>query len=238
MEERKVIKINLQTFFLILAIVVIIVMGIFIYKIYNEKTLETKKSAELQTQINNLKGKIDNISETINSNSSIENSNTNNNSNIAFTDEQVKTALSNFLELRAHLNCDALLKNLTEKGKLKYDYSKETILNDGTIITNIKFSDYKNAMLNYVSENEFEKNWTSTQYFNENSNGYLTKLQGGGGLAVYTVKSITKNDDLNYSAKTTSIVDNDDTMKENENFTFTVKSYNGNCVIDSIKELD
>ena len=48
MEEKKVTKISLSTFFLILAIIAIIVMGIFIYKLSNDKTTESKKSAELQ----------------------------------------------------------------------------------------------------------------------------------------------------------------------------------------------
>lgn len=49
-------------------------MGIFMYKFYNEKTEATKKSADLQTQVNslngtvsNLQGKINSISDTINS---------------------------------------------------------------------------------------------------------------------------------------------------------------------------
>lgn len=73
MEEKKVIKISLSTFFLILAIIVILVMGILLFKIYNEKTEEIKKSSELQTQVNslnetvsNLQGKINTISNTIN----------------------------------------------------------------------------------------------------------------------------------------------------------------------------
>ena len=240
MEEKKVTKISLSTFFLILAIIVILIMGIFIFRLYNEKAEETKKSSELQTQvnslngtINDLQGKIDNISETINPNNSIENISTTNNS-ISFTDEEVKIALSNYLELRAHADCGSPLEYLTEKEKLNYDSSKDTILDDGTIITSIKFSDYKNAMLNYVSESEFEKNWTSTQYLNENNNGYLTKGQGGGRFWVYTINSITKTNNSTYSTKTTATDDFEDSKKD-ENFTFTVKSYNGNCVIDSIK---
>lgn len=242
MEEKQVTKINLLTFFFIL---VIIVMGIFIFKLYNEKTEETKNASELQTQVNNLnetvrnlQEKIDNTSETINSNNSTENTtttNTSNNNAISFTDEQVKITLSNYLELHAHAGCDALLHNLKEKGKLNYDSSKDNIQNDGTVITSIKFSDYKNAMLNYVSESEFEKNWTSSLYFNKNSNGYLTKVQGGGGLRVYTINSITKTDNSTYSAKTTATLVDLDNSQENENFTFTITSYNGNCVIDSIK---
>lgn len=246
MEEKQGRKINLLTFFFIL---VIIVMGIFIFKLYNEKTEQTKKASELQAHVNSLNGtlsdlqeKIDNTSETINSNNSTHNStenttttNTSNNNAISFTDEQIKITLSNYLELYAHARCDALLHNLEKKGKLNYDSSKDNILNDGTVITSIKFSDYKNAMLNYVSESEFEKHWTSSLHFNKNSNGYLTKAQGGGGLRVYTVNSITKADNLTYSAKTTATLVDLDNSKEDENFTFTITSYNGNCVIDSFK---
>ena len=83
-----------------------------------------------------------------------------------------------------------------------------------------------------MSESEFEKNWTLTRYFSENSNGYLTKREGGGSLRVYTIKSITETEISTYYAETTSIVDDEDTMKENENFAFAVTSYNGKCVID------
>lgn len=202
MEEKKVAKISLSTFFLILAIIAIIVMGIFMYKFYNEKVEATKELEEQQMQL--------------------------------FTDEQVKTTLTNYLELQAVADCDSLLEKLTEKGNLNYNSANNTILDDGTVITNIKFSDYKSAMLNYVSESEFERNWSSTLDFSEDSNGLLTKVQGGGNLRIYTINSITKNDDSTYSAKISFIVDENDTEKEDEDITFTVKSYNDNCVIDSI----
>ena len=228
MEDKKITKISFSTFFLILAIIVIIAMACYIYI---EKTNSSKEIANLEANatnmkstINDLQGKINSISDTINSNSSKENTTTATTSNnhdtvsndsISFTDDQVKTTLSNFLELRSNAN-------------------KDTYLNDGSILTTIKFSDYKNAMLNYVSEAEFENNWISTLNFKKSDSGYLIRLQGGGGLGVYTITSITKNNNLTYSAKTTCIVDNDESMKSNEDFTFTVKSYNGNCVIDSI----
>ena len=80
MEEKKVTKISLSTFLLILAIIAIVVMGVFIYKLNNDKTIEIQKSTELQSQvnslnetINDLQGKITTISETITANSSNEN---------------------------------------------------------------------------------------------------------------------------------------------------------------------
>ena len=92
-----------------------------------------------------------------------------------------------------------------------------------------------NLVLNYVSENNFEKHWTSAQYFKKNSKGYLTKVQGGGGLRTYTINSIKKIDDSTYSAKTTATLVDFDDSKEKENFTFKVTFYNGKCVIDSVK---
>jgi len=87
MEEKKTTSISLSTFFLILAIIAILVMGVFIYKLNNDKTAEIQKSNELQSQVNNLngtvsdlQGKLDNISNTINSNNSKQ-SETNNNTN-------------------------------------------------------------------------------------------------------------------------------------------------------------
>ena len=76
MEEKNDIKIGLTTFFLILAIIAIIVMGVLIYKLNNDKVAEIQKSTELQSQVNSLndtvsdlQGKIDTISNTINSDS-------------------------------------------------------------------------------------------------------------------------------------------------------------------------
>ena len=53
--EKNVTKITLSTFFLILAIIVIVLMGVFIYKLNNDKTSEIQKSTELQGQVNSLK---------------------------------------------------------------------------------------------------------------------------------------------------------------------------------------
>lgn len=86
MEEKNVTKISLSTFFLILAIIAIIVMGIFIYKLNNDKTAEIQKSTELQSQVNSLNGtvsdlqeKINKVSETINSSGNTTNSENSNN---------------------------------------------------------------------------------------------------------------------------------------------------------------
>ena len=90
MGEKKATNISLSTFLLIIAIIIIIVMGGAIYKLYNDKKAETKRAEELQTKTNELttqvnsqkediselQGKIDKVSETVRSNIS----NTNNSS--------------------------------------------------------------------------------------------------------------------------------------------------------------
>lgn len=75
MEEKKTVKISLTGVLLILALIVIIVMGMFIFKLSKEKTNETEKVASLNNQIRNLEntintlqGKMDNISNIVKSN--------------------------------------------------------------------------------------------------------------------------------------------------------------------------
>ncbi len=73
MEKKKSAKISLSTYLLILAIMAMIIMGLFIYNLINDKRAEVQKSTELQSQVNSLnktvsdlQGKIDTISDTIN----------------------------------------------------------------------------------------------------------------------------------------------------------------------------
>lgn len=98
MEEKNVTKISLSTFLLLIAIIIIAVMGYFIYKLNNDKTIEVQKSTELQAQVNSLsgtvndlQGKITSISETINSNNSKDNTTlsneTTNTNNSSLTNE-------------------------------------------------------------------------------------------------------------------------------------------------------
>ena len=84
MDKKEPLKISLSTFFLIIAIIVIIVMGFFMFKINNEKMEETKKASDLQTQVSTLNNevttlqdKINTISETVKTNNTIDNNSAN-----------------------------------------------------------------------------------------------------------------------------------------------------------------
>ncbi len=234
MEEKKTIKISLSTFFLLLALVAIIVMAIFMYKFYDDKKKADEKSSSLENQLSNLNETVKDLNDKIsNTNTTTDVANTTN-PETSFTDTEIKTALSEFLEVYAHANCDSLLDYLSEQGLLGNTPYDSTVSDDGVVTTNVKFSDYKKAMLNYVSEDFFNKNWTSSQYFSENNDGYLVKGQGGGSLREYTVNNISKITDDTYSANTTSTnLDDSKAPSENEKVTFSISSYNGNCVIDS-----
>ncbi len=73
-------KVNISNFFLILAIVVIIIMGFVIYKLYNdsqasnlrvealkeELSISENTIKDLQNKVNNLQGTIDNVSKALN----------------------------------------------------------------------------------------------------------------------------------------------------------------------------
>lgn len=63
MEEKKVVKISLSTLFLILAIIIIVIMTVFMYKFYNEKIESNEKTAELQTQVSNLNKTVSSLQE-------------------------------------------------------------------------------------------------------------------------------------------------------------------------------
>ena len=78
MEEKKSLKISLSTFLLLIAILVIIVMAYFMYKLNNEKNAEIQKVTKLNNQVSslesttkNLQGKIDNVSNIVNNDANI-----------------------------------------------------------------------------------------------------------------------------------------------------------------------
>ena len=54
MKEKNNAKTNISTIFLVVAIIVIIAMGYFIYKLYNEKTKETENASKLNSRISEL----------------------------------------------------------------------------------------------------------------------------------------------------------------------------------------
>ena len=81
--EKNAGKISISTVLLVFAVIIIIIMGLVIFKLNNQKNIEIQKSIELQAQVDslngtvsNLEGKMDIISDTINSNQNVTSNNT------------------------------------------------------------------------------------------------------------------------------------------------------------------
>lgn len=159
MEEKKVTKINLSTFILILALIVIVVMAIFIYKFYTEKVDATEKSTELQGQISNLnetisnlQGKLDEISSTINSNTTNSDDNSSSNKTSSSQLSTQDTIKELFLaKLKA-------LDNSNSEKLLDYRVDKIEILNDKEDQSFIELGYNLNDILAYVTYSVKPKN--------------------------------------------------------------------------------
>lgn len=110
-------KINVITVLFIISLIAIIIMGVFIYKISNEKNLEAKKTIELQAQIDNLTSTKNNSQEVTNTEAEVVDSNTsteietNKNSNVKVT---LNDVLDNFNYSNSLVSGDW---NITSDGK-------------------------------------------------------------------------------------------------------------------------
>ena len=145
MEEKKSLKISLSTFFLFIAIIVIILMACYIYK---EKTNSNKEIADLeansvnmQNTIDDLQGKIDSISNTINSDKVLE-------------DKNNTSSSTKYIDIKKELNENELFKitkaidnkngTYTLEGKLYRPYTiSETELNEILDNGNLEYDNTK-----------------------------------------------------------------------------------------------
>ena len=194
MEKKEPIKISLPLFITIIVLLVAVISGIYVFmqnqkldKEINNLKEEMKQSQsaknEIQETLNNNTSKNES-QETLNNNNNTsknELSKKNSESKAEFNDENVKILLEEFLELEQNGYTNNLIEILTEKGELNYDSSKNKILDDKSVLTNVKYDDYKNAMLNYIEESVFEgywEIWNDSGYckeYRKDSKGYLIK---------------------------------------------------------------
>lgn len=146
--------------------------------------------------------------------------------------EDVTKIFKRFLDMDSMAHVDGILGYLN----IGYDESKDSF--DETtemVTTNVKYNDYKSTMLNYVSENFFEKEYTKNIGISKNKNGMLIKSQGGGDYPDIEIVNITKTNDLSYEAKIKTSYSYNDEIS-NETYKFTLKEYNGKLVIDTFSE--
>ena len=179
MEEKNATKISLSTFFLILAIIAIIVMGIFIYKLNNDKTAEIQKSTELQAQVNSLngnvsdlQGKINTISDTVSSKDTTANNTTD---NITSNNTDNSTTASSINKRLYKLNSNQryiLLMDDNTYGMDQDFLKKKTYIldlnmtNSNDIVKEVNLSSKLTPFVNeYINKNKGSKSGTCTVEF-------------------------------------------------------------------------
>jgi cell division protein FtsB len=206
MEEKKVIKISLSTILLVLAIIVIVVMGIFTQKLYNENASESEKTTSLQTQLNSLNETVSDLQERIDSASytTVSNSSTTNSiENTTETTTESETTTTNFTEkeiktvLQKCLNLESAKTN--GPGTILYTLGLYTTSSDensekpaektGFIKTSITFTNFKESMLKYMTEDCYKEQWG--ELFDD-EDGYLCYANVGASGISYTVNTISK----------------------------------------------
>ena len=181
-------KSNVSTIFSVIAVILIIVMGALLYM---QKTESDRQIAELennasklQETINNLQSKIDSISNTINSN-------TEEDTTINFTEKEIKDILQMCLNIEsARTNGPGTV--LYTLGFYKRDEGSNNEKNaekTGFVKTPIKYNDFKDAMLKYMTEECYQNQWDELY---ENEDGDLCYDNVGATGVGYKVNSIKK----------------------------------------------
>ena len=146
-----------------------------------------------------------------------------------FTNEEIKTSLLNYQELVAAYSGSIegfLVKlDLMDFG----DYTKVDA--DNYVKTDIKFEDYKKACLEYVTEDCFIETTFFSKYC-KNVDGYLSYYNVGATGYDVVIESVKHKTGNKYSG-VLHTVNIDGSKNESYETEFSVKEYNGKCVIDS-----
>lgn len=161
MEEKKAIKTSLSTFFLILAIIAICVMGVYIYRLNDDKMKSTDQVSQLNNQINSLENtvnslqkKIENTSNTqeqtqiVSNTSTVENNTTANNITNTTDIENLLKNKENYEYLK--------IKNIKEDGDkylIEADYYVPTPITENEYSEMVKNKKITLRNKEYIFEN-------------------------------------------------------------------------------------
>ena len=238
MEEKSKKKLGLLTVLLFLAIIVIIIMGIFMNKIQNEKVEESKKAAELQTQVDNLNEKIDNISNIVNANNFTDNEKQNKELSESEKQEIFNKAVKNqtvFIDTMIS-NKDFGQKNFSDKemilmlpdsseGKIFKSYEDDGEIYGKASITDVEKS-AKKVFGKEVNVIKAVQNNNSIKVDNED---VMVEVRSGVGILNAKLISIESVDSNEYTINFEFSSSSDDTYK------LTVEYENGNVVYKSLE---
>lgn len=164
-----------------------------------------------------------------NVNENINNSDVSEEINNTISNDEIKRTLQNYLDL-VGIREGSPLGMLVKLGLCNYsDYDNANRTDDNYVKTNIKYSDYKEKMLEYVTEE-----WFNTRFKNgyKEQNGMLYYFDGGATGMEFEVKDITIKGDYSAQAYIAQVYDiNLDGSKELNNVEFHIANNNGKYVI-------
>jgi len=229
MENKKEGKVSILTLIVLIIIVALVsVGGTYMYmnskKENNNNNGEPNASQIAEETIKETKKDDEDKEEDSNSSST---DNTVKEEQKGFSENEIKNSLQSYLDLIGVR--EGSPAEMLKKLNLMKEEPNNDPDNDNYKKTNIKWSDFKVAMENYVTKEWFETN--CTKWFKE-VNGLVYYFDGGATGLEYKVESITlKGDysDLRYIAKVNNIAI--DGAKEVENVEFAIENINGKCVI-------
>ena len=233
MEEKKSINFALSGVLFVISLIIIAILGYFVYTINLEKneaknTVNTLTSERdnLQSSVNTLQSKLDEISQEENN---------------QIITENCKTVLQKYLHFMFLVDGapENLLYELNLISEADYTKLQDSASTADYIKTSIPFDNFKNEILKYQTEEMFEKDFTSQKDQHlplfKNEDGLLSVLNGAGGSQEYNVEEMTliTNTDNTYTfeAKYSQTFES---AKETGKITATFISSNGNYLISSI----
>ena len=258
MNEKKTITISVTSLFLVIAILVIIGMGYFMYNMYQEKQIAFEEVNQLNSELSTVKNTIDNLQNTLTStseNTTTENLPSNNSDSTTQTttpknpsnttqniEQECRTILEKFLPIYGSGSPDAVLVNAN---LLTYeDLNNAEQITNNYIKTSLGYSDFKNALLEYITSDYFEEYYGTIDYKSGqkafiNSNGFLAILNAGAsGMSfdIQTMKLISnKNNVITYEI---TYIDPDLEATSPEIFHLTATFKSSNNGIYRISNLD
>lgn len=215
MEENNNIKIHLSTVFLILSLIIIIIMGFFIYKLYNANQIANTKLINLNNQVSKLESEIDALKSI-------------GNKNKGKTETTYKTSTTKDDDTSIDVNNYVFKLDTHNKYTITTDLRWFTLQNDGGSYDNIYYQiDLDNNIISKINES-YRANLLGTPSTQKD---------------IIYIKKINTNTQSELSSLLNEIITKEDINETNNYNFFTIETltnkksiYNVNT-IDSIKSL-
>ena len=186
MEEKKVNKIGVSTIFLILSLLVIVIMGIFIYKLNNDKTDQKKKISELEAEATRLNTTVEELQEKINTVSKVIN------------DEDPRTEQDKYTNITSKLGDDDMFYPLEINKNNDGAYTLKGVIYTRFTLTKSELDNAVNSGYKYYNLYDLNSqlvNYTVKKDYENYDYAFIGKINDEDRVCFYAVK---KDDNTYY----------------------------------------